>query len=187
MTTNDFPQVVAAMTMELEIGHPVLVGSISRGTPLTVVPITGGRLSSHAAFHTTMDFSLSPNGSDFIHYDPSGQHMRLDTRILARSRDARDDMLYVKYKGIIKITRDLSKILSGSVHAKSTEFGSSAIHVEFETGCDRYRSLELAMFVGAGRFVVDEKKGRVSVEYLISQVVSGGSKEHSDMATQTND
>ena len=42
----------------------------------------------------------------------------------------------------------------------------------FESGCDRYKSLETGIFVGAGHFVVDERG--LSSEYKVSQVVVGG-------------
>lgn len=39
----------------------------------------------------------------------------------------------------------------------------------FETGAERYRTLENVLFVGAGRVVVDEA-GAFTVEYQVSQV-----------------
>lgn len=187
MPSTDFPTTIPAMQMVLEIGPPILIGSVSRGTPLTVVPITGGQLFSHESFPHNFEFALLSNGNDFIHNDPSGHHMRLDTRIVARSRDARDDMLYIKYKGVIEITPELSNILGGNAHSRTTQFGASTIQVEFETGCERYRFLETNIFVGAGRFVVDETIGRVHVEYCISQVVSGTSSGKKDVVTQTQE
>lgn len=170
MSQSNFPTTIPAMTMTLEIGIPMLVGSVSRGTPLTVVPITGGKIVSDPAYSIQLDSSFVGTGNDYIHNDPDGKHMRLDTHAVVR--DTRDDLIYVKYRGIIDITSELSDILGGSVHAKSTDFGHSFIHIEFESGSERYRGLELGVFVAAGRFLVDEKKGRVSVEYKISQVVS---------------
>ena len=42
----------------------------------------------------------------------------------------------------------------------------------FESGCERYKSLETGIFVGAGHFVVDERG--LSSEYKVSKVVVGG-------------
>lgn len=39
----------------------------------------------------------------------------------------------------------------------------------FETGVERYRALENALFVGAGRVLIDEA-GALTVEYMVSQV-----------------
>ena len=46
------------------------------------------------------------------------------------------------------------------------------IHVTFETGSMRYKALEQGVFVGAGRFVLED--GDLKVEYRISQVCKGG-------------
>lgn len=185
MSTEGFPFAVPAMIMTLEIGIPMLVGSVSRGTPCTVVPITGGKLISLPTFPTQVDASFIGTGNDYIHNDPDGKLMRLDTHAVVR--DQRDDLIYIKYKGHIHITPELSNILGGSIHSKSTEFGYSFIHIEFETGSDRYKELETSLFVGAGRFVIDEKKGRVSVEYKLSRVMSNVQLARSDASTMTKD
>ena len=43
--------------------------------------------------------------------------------------------------------------------------------MSFETGSLRYKALEQALFVGAGRFIVDD--GGLKVEYRISKVSKG--------------
>ena len=44
--------------------------------------------------------------------------------------------------------------------------------MDFETGEPALKDLELAKFVGAGRFIIEEGKP-VTVEYKISKVVKG--------------
>lgn len=51
----------------------------------------------------------------------------------------------------------------------------SVIHVTFETGCERYRVLETGVFVGAGRFVIDEREAKLWSEYRVSRVGWPGS------------
>lgn len=46
------------------------------------------------------------------------------------------------------------------------------IEMKFETGDEKLKDLELGVFVGAGRFVV-EKGEPVVVEYKVSQIVKG--------------
>lgn len=46
------------------------------------------------------------------------------------------------------------------------------IEMRFETGDEKLKELETGMFVGAGRFRVEE--GKVVVEYKMSKVVKGG-------------
>jgi hypothetical protein len=42
----------------------------------------------------------------------------------------------------------------------------------FETGSDKYKDLELGLYIGAGRFIVEEGKP-VIVEYKVSRAVGG--------------
>ncbi|EXJ71319.1 uncharacterized protein A1O5_05125 [Cladophialophora psammophila CBS 110553] len=76
--------------------------------------------------------------------------------------------IHIHYTGIVDITNEMRRILGRSVNAKSTEFGNS---LSFETGSMRYKALEQALFVGAGRFIVGE--GGLTVEYRISKVCKG--------------
>lgn len=75
---TDFPKTKPALHMTIKIGIPLLVGSASRGTPLTVVPITGGTVRSDPEFGVQLDATLKGVGNDYIHNDPTGKHMRLD-------------------------------------------------------------------------------------------------------------
>ena len=49
---------------------------------------------------------------------------------------------------------------------------SAVIEMRFETGQENLKDLELGMFVGSGRFLVEEGKP-VIVEYKLSKVVKG--------------
>ena len=51
---------------------------------------------------------------------------------------------------------------------------NTVVHMEFETGEEKLKDLELSKFVGAGRFVV-QAEGPVIVEYKISKVIKGTS------------
>ena len=48
----------------------------------------------------------------------------------------------------------------------------AVIEMKFETGDEKLKDLELGMFVGAGRFVVEKGKP-VVVEYKVSKMVKG--------------
>lgn len=171
MALDGFPNTIPALNMTLNIGMPILVGSVSRGTPCTVVPMVNGTLNSEPSFGISLEASLLGTGNDYIHNDPGGKHMRLDTHLVFR--DLQDERIYVKYKGLVAITPELKDILGASEHCQSTEFGDSFISVDFETGCEKYRCLETGLYVGAGRFVVNEARTDVCIEYKISQVVCG--------------
>jgi Protein of unknown function (DUF3237) len=52
-----------------------------------------------------------------------------------------------------------------------TSYDPAVNQMTFETGAERYRALENALFVGAGRVVTGED-GALTVEYQVSQVGS---------------
>ncbi len=74
----DFPSLEPAFTIRVEIDAPMGVGSSSRGTPLAVVPMTGGTMKSEPDFFLTIDAKFKGTGNDYIHNDPTGKHMRLN-------------------------------------------------------------------------------------------------------------
>jgi hypothetical protein len=77
-----FPRTAPALTLTVNIGVPYLVGSISRGTPLTVVPIVGGTVLSEPGFEPIIEAAFKGTGNDYMHTDPTGKHMRLDSHVV---------------------------------------------------------------------------------------------------------
>ena len=77
-----FPRTVPALTITVNIAVPYLVGSISRGTPLTVVPIIGGTVLSEPDFEPNIEAKFKGTGNDYMHTDPTGKHMRLDSHVV---------------------------------------------------------------------------------------------------------
>jgi len=75
---SDFPTLEPAFTIHVTIDPPLGVGSSSRGTPLAVVPMTGGTVKSESGFSPALDATFKGVGNDYIHNDPTGKHMRLD-------------------------------------------------------------------------------------------------------------
>ncbi|KAL8809746.1 MAG: hypothetical protein Q9200_003139 [Gallowayella weberi] len=171
MTEPNFPTLQPAMTMMVEIGSPLPVGSASRGAPLTAVPMTGGTAISHPSFKPSIDTVFANQGHDYIHNDPSGKHMRLDAHGVLKDKGS-GSLIYIHYTGVVNITPAEGAVLSGSPEAKTTEFGGAFIHITFETGDEALKDLETGVFVAAGRFVV-EKDRPATVEYRISKVVQG--------------
>ena len=48
----------------------------------------------------------------------------------------------------------------------------AVIEMKFETGAETFKDLELGMFVGSGRFIIEQGKP-VTVEYKVSKVAKG--------------
>ncbi|KAL9125856.1 MAG: hypothetical protein Q9217_005001 [Psora testacea] len=155
---------------QVEIDSPMVVGASSKGIPLAVVPMTGGSVKSEPGFSPAIDATWAIQGTDYIHNDPNGKHMRLNAQQVVK--DNSGSLIYLNYNGVVAITPELAAILDGNPNAKSTEFGYSFIEMKFETGDEKFKDLELGMFVGAGRFIVEQGLP-VTVEYKISKVVKG--------------
>ncbi|KAK4692069.1 RNA polymerase I-specific transcription initiation factor RRN6, partial [Lecanoromycetidae sp. Uapishka_2] len=168
---SNFPSLQPAMTVLVEIANATSIGSASRGTPLSIAPMTGGSIKSESGFSPSIDAQWEGVGADYIHVDPSSTHMRLNAHGAVKDKIS-GGLIYLNYTGIVGITPALGAILGGSPDAKSTPFGDSFIEMRFETGEEKLKDLELSTFVGAGRFVVEEGKP-VTVEYKLSKVVKG--------------
>ncbi|KIW13603.1 hypothetical protein PV08_08793 [Exophiala spinifera] len=177
---SGFPSLKPAITLRVKVGDTLPVGSFARGTPLAVVvknmvlfkldeilmilkPMVEGTLISEPGFEPSLDAKLAGGAYDFIRADPDGGHMRLDVRSQFKL------LVAMYYKGVAAVTPDVQKVLSGAADAKTTDYGHSFITVEFETGSEKYKALETAVFAAAGHFVLED--GAVSVEYKLSQVV----------------
>ncbi|KIV79594.1 hypothetical protein PV11_07145 [Exophiala sideris] len=169
-TSTEYPSLQPALHLRVGTWSPTVVGSLSRGTPLTVVPLVGGTLVSEPGYPVRVDASMRGNGADYVHTDPDGGRMRLRTDMVMA--DDNGETIHVHYTGVVDINADMRRILGRSENARSTEYGHAFIHVTFETGSMRYKALEQGVFVGAGRFVLEE--GDLKVEYRISRVCRGG-------------
>lgn len=75
---SDFPTLEPAFTLQVAIDPPMAIGSASRGTPLAVVPMTGGAMKSEPGFSPAVDATLKGVGNDYIHTDGTGKYMRLN-------------------------------------------------------------------------------------------------------------
>ncbi|RVX70178.1 hypothetical protein B0A52_05511 [Exophiala mesophila] len=171
-TISDHPSLKPALHLRVLIGPAMQVGSLSRGNPLTVVPLVGASLTSEPGFPIPIDAHMRGQGVDYVHNDPDGRRMRLSSDlVVGEGRDGLRETIHIHYTGIIDINNEMRRILGMSPNAASTDFGSSFLHVTFETGASRFKPLEEAIFVGAGRFILDGSG--LSAEYRISQVCKG--------------
>jgi RNA polymerase I-specific transcription initiation factor RRN6 len=80
-------------------------------------------------------------------------------------------ILAMYYKGTVKLTPGVGKVLSGASDAKTTDYGDSFVNFTFETGNEKYKELQNGTYVAAGHFVTGEGKPGVVVEYKVSKVV----------------
>jgi len=166
---SGFPSLQPALTVRAKIDPGWSIGSAARGTPLTVVPMVGGTVKSEPGFEPAVDAELHGVGYDYIRGDATGGHLRLDVRSQLKTSDG--ELLAMYYKGPVFTSPSVMKVLGGASDMKTTEYGDSFMFFEFETGSDKYKSLETMTFCAAGHFEVSG--GDTVVEYKVSRVVKG--------------
>lgn len=81
-TLSDYPSLQPALHLQIVIGPASPIGSLSRGTPLTVVPLISGTLVSEPGFPVRVDARLRGQGVDYVHNDPDGGRMRLKSDLV---------------------------------------------------------------------------------------------------------
>ena len=89
---NNFPSLLPAFTFRFKIGPPSLVGGLSLGRPLTVVPIVSGSVRSEPSWirekseggagQPSLNGELRGQGLDYVRNDPDGRRMRLDAGVI---------------------------------------------------------------------------------------------------------
>ncbi|KAJ9157825.1 hypothetical protein NKR23_g588 [Pleurostoma richardsiae] len=166
---SGFPKLIPAFTAQLFISPPNQVGTLATGTSLTHVTILPdqGFLRSEPGYPIQLDATVL-HGSDYIKGDADGAHVRLEVASLLKDKKT-GGLLRFCYTGTIEMGGEAGKVLTGHADAKTTPFGECFTQVSFETGTPELKALGCKVFVGAGRFVLEEGKP-VAVEYKISQV-----------------
>lgn len=91
-----------------------------------------------------------------------------------QARTADGESLYIHYTGVLKIDEAGGKVLGWAKDAKTTNFGD---HQWFagpivETSSEKFKWVETTLFVGEGRFVVEDDGASEAVEYEIYKVVN---------------
>ncbi|KAK2799338.1 hypothetical protein FQN51_007016 [Onygenales sp. PD_10] len=165
----DFPTLQPAFTIQVKINLPTAVDSVTRGRNLRITPMVSGTVKSEATFPQQFNGEFIGNGNDYIYVDPDGKRLRLDAHGAIQTSDGAT--VYLHYTGIVDMTPDLANILGGTSESVVTPFGNSYIHLNFQTGDEKYAFLETTVWVGAGHFIY-EKGQQPIVEYKVSKVSS---------------
>ncbi|EEH17883.2 hypothetical protein PABG_00446 [Paracoccidioides brasiliensis Pb03] len=164
---SGFPNLEPAFTIQVKIKPPTAIGSAARGTQLMVTPMISGTVKSENNFTPVFNGEFVGQGNDYIYVDPDGKHLRLNAHGVIKTTD--DATVYLNYTGIVDMTPALSSILSGESESTVTPFGNSFTHLTFQTGDEKYASLETGVWVAAGHFIY-MKGNPTIVEYKVSKV-----------------
>lgn len=158
---------------------------IKNGPNRSIVPMTHGYIEGMG-----LRAELTPGGGDWIlvcastiliiecmltlvlQLDTSTNVAHLDVRTQARTADG--ESLYIHYTGILKVDEAAGKILSWAKDAKTTNYGD---HQWFsgpiiETSSEKFKWVETSLFVGEGRFIVEDGGAKEAIEYEIYRVVN---------------
>ncbi|KAL1798580.1 hypothetical protein ACET3X_002617 [Alternaria dauci] len=147
---SGFPSLQPAFTVRVDIDAPMQVGG-QHGPQLAIVPMVSGTVKSEEGFEPKLDGELHGVGYDYIHNDADGGNMRLDVRSQVKNHDG--TILAMYYKGTVKLTPGVGKVLSGAPDAKTTDYGDSFVNFSFETGNEKYKDLQNGIYVAAGQDV----------------------------------
>lgn len=80
---SDYPSLKPALYLRVAIGNATQVGSLSRGTPLTVVPLVSASLNSAPGFPISIQArNRGHGGVDYVRNDPDGKRMRLTSDLV---------------------------------------------------------------------------------------------------------
>jgi hypothetical protein len=146
-------ELVHECTFHADLSEPLVAGNGPAGTRM-VIPVTGGWIKGDR-----LNGQVVGPGGDWALLGDDG-FARLDVRGQLRTDD--DAIVYVSYTGLLELNEATQAGLAGG----STDYGDHYFRTtpRFETGDDRYRWVNNAVFVGRGRLVPG------AVEYEIYRV-----------------
>ncbi|KAK2768936.1 hypothetical protein CKAH01_00543 [Colletotrichum kahawae] len=186
---SNFPKLIPAFTVQIHLGTPSPIGTLAHGPSQLHAPFLpdAGALVSEPDYPLRID-AVFLHGSDFLRFDPDGSRARLEVASALRDR-ATGAVIRFDYTGTIDISGPAGRVLKDLPGAGTTEFGDACefsmlfssggqakpghavTSAKFESGHEALRELQNKVYVGSGRFVLEEGKPIV-VEYKISEVVA---------------
>ncbi|KAK1990367.1 hypothetical protein LX36DRAFT_664291 [Colletotrichum falcatum] len=168
---SNFPKLIPAFTVQIHLDAPTQIGVVAVGSSqfhAAFLPNTG-LLRSEPDYPIKVD-AVFAHGADYIRGDPDGRYVRLEVSSVLKDK-ATGAAIRFDYTGTIDVTGPSGAVLKGLPEAKTTEFGEAFTQGKFETGHEALREIQNKVYVGSGRFIVEEGKP-VVVEYKISEVAA---------------
>ncbi|RGP61136.1 hypothetical protein FSPOR_10121 [Fusarium sporotrichioides] len=170
MKLTNFPVLVPAFTAQIAIKDPLIISSSLLNIPFVH---NDGTLISEPGYELSIDAKFI-HGSDFLRRDPDGQWVKLEVTSVAR--DTSGAIMRFSYNGVVDMAGDEGKVIRGDANATTTGFGNAFVQIRFETDAPGLKALQDKLYVGSGRFVIEEDRP-VIVEYKISEVSAKCKKE----------
>ncbi|GKT42009.1 uncharacterized protein ColSpa_02190 [Colletotrichum spaethianum] len=168
---SNFPKLIPAFTVQIHLDTPTQIGVVAVGSAqfhAAFLPNTG-LLRSEPDYPIKVD-AVFVHGADYLRSDPDGHYVRLEVSSVLKDK-ATGAAIRFDYTGTIDVSGPAGTVLKGLPGAKTTEFGDAFTQANFETGHEALKEIQNKVYVGSGRFVVEEGKP-VVVEYKISEVAA---------------
>ncbi|KAK1975354.1 hypothetical protein LZ30DRAFT_605826 [Colletotrichum cereale] len=166
---SNFPKLIPAFTVQIHLDVPTQIGVLAVGSSqfhAAFLPDTG-LLRSEPDYPIKVD-AVFVHGADYLRADPDGHYVRLEVSSVLKDK-ATGAAIRFDYTGTIDVSGPAGTVLNGLPGAKTTEFGDAFTQAKFETGHEALKEIQNKVYVGSGRFVVENGKP-VVVEYKISEV-----------------
>ncbi|WYZ34633.1 hypothetical protein EsH8_I_000909 [Colletotrichum jinshuiense] len=167
----NFPKLIPAFTVQIHLDIISDIGALAVGSSqihVAFVP-NSGLIVSEPSYPLKVD-AVFAHGADYIRADPDGHYVRLDVASVVKDK-ATGAAIRFDYTGTIDVSGPAGAVLKGLPGAKTTEFGDAFTQAKFETGHEALKDIQNKVYVGSGRFIVQEGKP-VIVEYKISEVAA---------------
>ncbi|KAJ5811493.1 hypothetical protein N7474_007794 [Penicillium riverlandense] len=160
------PQLNYVFTMRAYLSreNSFTIPKIKDGPSRVILPITHGFIEGSGIKAT-----IIPGGGDWILMDPSTNVCHLNVRTQARTSDGKHN-IYVHYPGVLRVDEAGGKVMGWASDAKSTQYGDHDWFASpvIETDDPACKWVETSLFVGQGRYVIDDDGS--AVEYQIFKV-----------------
>ncbi|KAF6804929.1 hypothetical protein CSOJ01_09832 [Colletotrichum sojae] len=167
----NFPKLIPAFTVRVHLGTVSPLGALANGQTQVHASFleNEGGIVSEGSYPLRLDAAFR-HGSDFLRFDPGGARARLEVTSVLCDKNT-EAVVRFDYTGVVDVTGPAGKVLNAAPDAKTTDFGDAFTHVKLSSGHDSLKDLENKVYVGSGRFIVEQGKP-VVVEYKISEVVA---------------
>ena len=139
LADNDPMQIEPLMKIRIQIGTPIAIGDMGRGSR-SIGVVAGGTFEGDQ-----LCGRIVPPGADWVVVGSDGIG-EIDVRLALTTDD--DANIYVRYTGVLRLDEVL---LSGG----ETQFGDSyfVTQVRFETGAEKYAWLNQVVAIAEGRVI----------------------------------
>ncbi|KAL5120858.1 hypothetical protein ACEQ8H_001339 [Pleosporales sp. CAS-2024a] len=172
--STGFPRLKPAYVLKINLGNILRVGTVGSGQTLSLVETGTGSITTADRYDDPVEGEVV-YGADWLINEPDNEHAIPNLRLLIKTNDGA--VLSSEYTGVGVFSQPVVDMWAGDANAKTFPFGISGKREQAhdyhsnESGHGKYKHLQYKVFVGNGRFVVNENPRSFTVESRISEVI----------------